>query len=143
MVCKKDEVKSTMNSMEHLKKFVMLQKNSNLKESSLAVLAESEALGNTIIDKHVAKVLDKYQDRVYMIHITDQRCYSGYPFVLKVGIKMGLSVEDQTNAAKLFDFVFKELISHIDYLKLNESQLKVSKDNRSADEKARAQEMQK
>ena len=43
MICQKDNSKSTMNDMEHLKKFVVKVENKTLAETKLCVFAESDS----------------------------------------------------------------------------------------------------
>jgi len=38
-----------------------------------------------------------------VLHLTDQKCYSPYPLVLKVGLVIGETKETHENAAKMFN----------------------------------------
>ena len=43
----------------------------------------------------------KYSSSLHVLHITDQKCYSAYSFVIKVGINIGETKESHEQAAKL------------------------------------------
>jgi len=60
--------------------------NNPKKKDGFAALAESEEVGNQLIDQNVAQVLNQYGEALLDLHITDQKVYNKYPLFMRARI---------------------------------------------------------
>ena len=75
-ICRKTKVKQSYSQFEHFEQFVSQIKLENLpinhkNKLGFVALAESEEVGNQLIDANVAEVINHYGDALIDIHITD------------------------------------------------------------------------
>jgi len=71
IMVKDENVKGTLNDMEHLKKFVSKSPHSIIDGTGLSVLGETNEAVNTLYSKKIADVIAKYSHCIHMIHVTD------------------------------------------------------------------------
>lgn len=88
---KKSKVKQTFNQYEHFAQFVSQVKLEHLPQSpknkyQFVALAESEDVGNQLVDKNVADVLLNSGEALLDLHITDQKVYNKYPLFMRARI---------------------------------------------------------
>jgi len=81
LLLKKPKVKQSFTQYEHFSQFVSQIKLENLpnnpkSKSEFVALAESEEVGNHLIDKNIADVLLSSGDALIDLHITDQKVYN-------------------------------------------------------------------
>lgn len=81
LLLKKPKVKQSFTQYEHFSQFVSQIKLENLpnnpkSKSGFVALAESEEVGNHLIDKNIADVLLCSGDALIDLHITDQKVYN-------------------------------------------------------------------
>jgi len=82
ILLRRENVKQSLNDMEHLKKFVKPANHPSF-DKELVLMAETPEAGNTVFTSKFADAFQRLQHRVKVVHVTDQKCYSGYPIVIK------------------------------------------------------------
>ena len=104
-LCRERNVKQTLIDMPALKKLIKVMPLKALKDSPLTVLGENEESLTSIFPDSIARFLRANEEAVKVIHITDQRCYTNYPTVIKVCLLLGDNNESLNRAAKVFNFI--------------------------------------
>ena len=113
-----------------------------MEEVGYTLLGETKEQTNVVFPNKVTDVIAKYSKYIHMIHITDQKCYSAYPLVLKICLLSGETKESMDDSAKVFKFVVNTFIDHLANIKLTGAAKDAAKRNRSADEKKKNIEKQ-
>lgn len=143
IIMKTNNAKQTLNDMPHLKKFVKKIPNEGLEKVGLSLFAESEESAKCAFSQQVIDSIIKNSSSIHVLHLTDQKCYSPYSLVLKVGLNIGETKETHENAAKLFNSVITQFVDSFAKVQLSAQAINTSKKNREADEKKQNQEKQK
>ena len=93
LIAQKSDVKRIFHNMPHMEKILHPVDPSSLfwdsKDTHLVIYGENnesvEALGT---DDRIMQSLKQYQNYLYAIHITDQRLYNKFDFVMKAQLRL-------------------------------------------------------
>lgn len=105
--------KQTLNDMAHLKKFVKKINHEQfnlLEKAGLSVYAEGEENAKIVFNSHIVDILAKNAQVVHVLHVTDQKCYSPYAYVIKLGLNLKETKESHEQAAKVLSTLVSSFI---------------------------------
>ena len=113
IIMKTINAKQTLNDMAHLKKFVKKishEQFSPLDKAGLSVFAEGEENAKNVFSSQLVEFLAKNADSIHVLHITDQKCYSPYAYVIKLGLNLKETKESHEQAAKVLSSLVSQFI---------------------------------
>lgn len=91
IIMKTINAKQTLNDMPHLKKFVKKISNDQfapLEKAGLSVFGEGEESAKSVFSSQLVDCLAKNAASIHVLHVTDQKCYSPYSYVIKLGLNL-------------------------------------------------------
>ena len=104
-LCREKNLKQTLIDMPALKKLIKVMPLKSIQGSPLTVLGENEESIASIFPDSIGRFFKANEEAIKVIHVTDQRCYTNYPVVIKVCLLLGDNNEALDRAAKVFNFI--------------------------------------
>jgi len=136
LLLKKSKVKQSFTQYEHFAQFVSQVKLDHLPHNpknkvGFVALAESEEVGNQLIDQNIADVLMSNGEALLDLHITDQKVYNKYPLFMRARIL--IQADKQESALKCLKVCFA-ILDRVVKVKLSpQNKAKCEKVRRKAD----------